>query len=98
MPRRAPRQRAERVREREHARLDERREHDRERGLDAEHAGRRFLERHAFVSGACGAWSVAIASIVPSASAARERVDVGLLAQRRVHLEHRIEAGARARR
>ena len=46
------------------------------------------------VSGVWGAWSVAIASIVPSSSGA-QRVDVGLLAQRRVHLEHRIEARAR---
>ena len=50
-----------------------------------------------FVSGACGAWSVAMASIVPSAIAGGERGDVGVGAQRRVHLEHRVE-GPRTRR
>ena len=38
----------------------------------------------------CGAWSVATASIVPSASPARSAVDVGRGAQRRVDLVDRV--------
>ena len=41
---------------------------------------------------ACGAWSVATMSIIPSASAAPQRRDVGRGAQRRVDLEHRVVA------
>ena len=47
-----------------------------------------------FSSEEWGAWSVAIASIVPSASAARTRVDVRLLAERRVDLARRVVADA----
>ena len=46
-----------------------------------------------FVSRACGAWSVAIASIVPSASPARTAATSARRAQRRVDLERRVVAG-----
>ena len=39
-----------------------------------------------FSTGECGAWSVAMASMVPSASALAQRLDVGGAAQRRVAL------------
>ena len=42
---------------------------------------------------ACGAWSVATASIVPSASAVAQRLDVLAGPQRRVDLERRVVAG-----
>ncbi len=42
---------------------------------------------------ACGAWSVATASMVPSASAVAQRVDVLVGPQRRVDLEDRVVAG-----
>ena len=44
----------------------------------------------------CGAWSVATQSMVPSASACAERVDVGPGAQRRVDLEDRVVVSARS--
>ena len=48
---RLPRQRADRLREGEDARLDERGQHDGQRGLDPEHARRRLLERHVLALG-----------------------------------------------
>jgi hypothetical protein len=53
-----------------------------------------------FSTGACGAWSVATQSRVPSARPLDERVDVGLLAQRGVDLAGRVvpEHGLRGER
>ena len=82
-------------RERSDARLDQRREHDGERGLDPEHAGRRFLEGHRLRLGRMG--GVVGRDRVDRAVDERgpQCVDVGLLTQRRVHLEHRVERRAR---
>ena len=44
-----------------------------------------------FSSRACGAWSVAMQSIVPSLQALDQRLAVVLGAQRRVHLQPRVE-------
>ena len=52
---------------------------------------RRRLERTSFSSGECGAWSVAIAAIVPSRNASSSVVSVAPGAQRRVHLDVRVE-------
>ena len=46
------------------------------RGLQAEHARGGLVEGRSFSSGAWGAWSVAMASAVPSARAGLDRVDV----------------------
>ena len=48
-----------------------------------------------FASVGCGAWSVAMASMVPSARPRLDRLDVGVGPQRRVHLEDRVEGRAR---
>ena len=45
-----------------------------------------------FFSGACGEWSLAITSSVPSLQPGDQRRDVGRRAQRRVHLEVAVEA------
>ena len=66
---------AERVGEREHAGLDELGERERERGLEAEHARAAPPRTAAPWPRACaGAWSVAMASMVPSARPALDRL------------------------
>ena len=59
--------------------------------------GRAYPHSHSLSCTACGAWSVATTSMTPSTSAGPQRGHVGVGAQRRVHLEHRVVAlGARS--
>ena len=75
--RRPDRERLDRPGEREPPGVD-RREHEPERGLDAaDPVGRERRTRRPCRRLVCGAWSVAIASTVPSASAARQASGVG---------------------
>ena len=55
--------------------------------------GRAYAHSHSLSSTACGAWSVATQSIVPSSSPARSADTSVGGAQRRVHLVHRVVAG-----
>ena len=89
-----PRERGERLRERQHAGRHERGVHDGQRGLDAEHAGRGVLERDVFRLARVRCMVGGDRVDRPVEQRGAERVDVGLLAQRRVHLEHRVEARA----
>ena len=78
--------------------LDELGEGDRERGLEPEHARGRLLERSLLRLG--GVRRVVGGDGVDGAvgQALADGVDVGLGAQRRVHLEHRVEAPRSTRR
>ena len=58
----------------------------RDRGLEADDAERRQVELDVLLVAVCGAWSVAMQSMVPSRSAVEQRRAVRLRAQRRVHL------------
>ena len=70
----------------------------RQRGLQAEHAeGRDRRSRAPCRARACGAWSVATASIVPSAQRRAQRLDVLGGPQRRVDLVDRVVAASAGR-
>ena len=67
----------------------------RECRLEAGDAHRGLLERDLLLLEECGAWSVAMQSMTPGANRLDQRLAVVLGAQRRVHLEARVEAADR---